>query len=88
MMATLLITVEINSIAPDTWRLQVVNTITGKTFECESLEAMNETVTTLSGLYPEHELRVEWLKSPRALPHHINALREQIKALEKTLETS
>ena len=56
---TLLITVEIKpNEADDGWFLEVINSITGKTFNCNTLEEMNENIETLYSLYPDHELQV------------------------------
>jgi len=80
-MQALLITVEIKS-NQEGFYLEVINTITQKEFTCKSIEEMNEIITTLYNLYPDHELEVEWLKSPLAYPHHINEVREQIIKFE------
>lgn len=83
-MQTLLVTVEIQSNS-EGWRLEVVNTITGKQFHCDTLEAMNERINMLYSLYEDHTLQVEWLKSPLARPDHINEIRQQIDEMQRDL---
>jgi glutathione peroxidase-family protein len=81
---TLLITVEIKS-NPQGWLLEVINTITGKTFLCQNLEEMNEQIETLYSLYPDHELQVMWLPSHEAKPEHVEEIRMLIDAIQQQL---
>ena len=85
MSQTLLMTVEIRSRGPE-WELEVVNTLTGKRFVSTTLDAMNETIRMLYGLYEGYELRVEWLKSPLARPDHISEIRTMIAAMQQELD--
>ena len=83
---TLLITVEIKPNETDgSWFLEVINSITGKTFNCKTLEEMNENIETLHGLYPDHELQVMWLPSHDASPDHVEEVRALIGALQQRL---
>ncbi len=84
---TLLITVEIKpNETGDGWFLEVINSITGKTFNCKTLEEMNEKIETLHGLYPDHELQVMWLPSHDASPDHVEEVRTLIDALQRKLD--
>jgi len=84
---TLLITVEIQpNEADDGWYLEVINDITGKRFECQTLEEMNENIETLYGLYPERELQVMWLPSHNAKTEHIEEVRSLIGAIQKEMD--
>lgn len=84
---TLLITVEIMpNEADDGWFLEVVHSITGKVYSCQTLEDMNENIETLYGLYPSRELQVMWLPSHDARPEHIEDVRVKVGALQKELD--
>lgn len=84
---TLLITVEIRPNETDEgWYLEVINSITGKTFDCQSLDEMNQNIETLYSLYPERELQVMWLPSHDARPEHIEEVRSQIGAIQKEMD--
>lgn len=84
---TLLITVEIRPKTDDKgWYLEVINTITGKRFDCQTLEEMNERIETLYGLYLERELQVMWLPSHDARPEHIDEVRSLIGAIQKEMD--
>lgn len=86
---TLLITVEIKPNETDEgWFLEVINSITGKVFNCRTLEEMNENIETLYGLYPGHELQVMWLPSHDAEPEHIEEVRTLIGAIQKEMDES
>ncbi len=84
---TLLITVEIKPNETDNgWFLEVINNLTGKVFNCLTLEEMNENIETLYGLYPNHELQVMWLPSHDAEPEQIEDVRMKINAIQQELD--
>lgn len=84
---TLLITVEIKSNETDDgWFLEVINSITGKVFDCQTLEEMNENIEALYSLYPGYELQVMWLPSHDAKPEHVEEIRMLIGAIQKEID--
>ncbi len=84
---TLLITVEIMpSKTDDGWFLEVVHSITGKVYNCQTLEEMNENIETLYGLYPSRELQVMWLPSLDAAPEHIEDVRVKVGVMQKEID--
>ncbi len=87
MKETLLLSVEIKAAPMGGWYLLLENTITEKEFECANIEKFNEKLTLLQSLYPEHELKVEWLEADKTiLPEYINDIRHQLMAYEAKLE--
>lgn len=86
-MQKLLITVEIQSVG-DQWQLDVVNTVTEKHFICHNIDEMNEKIQTLYDLYEGCDLEVEWLKTPLVRPDHLNEVRKEIDAMQRSLEQS
>ena len=84
---TLLITIEIKpQETGDGWLLEVINNITGKLINCQTLEEMNENIEMFYGLYPDHELQVMWLPSLDAEPEHIEDVRIKVNAIQKGLD--
>ena len=87
MKETLLLTVEIKVASLGGWYLLLENAITEKEFECKGIEEFNEKLIMLQGLYPEHELQVDWLEADsNVLPEYINDIRQQLIAYEEKLE--
>ena len=84
---TLLLHVEIKASTMGGWYLLLENTITEKTFECQNVIELNEKLTLLQSLYPQHTLEVVWLEADdTVLPSYINDIRHQLTEVEASLQ--